>query len=422
MNNRKGTILHAPSSLRIRLSRHLAWQYLTHAAVYMILVMGWLYYYMTHIWDRIGPGSGGRIELPRIILFLIGFGLPVVVWFLYTIVFLQKPLRYLDDLLGATSQLAADKEQPIVLPEVMKEAENELNEVRLQAILDERMLLENEEKKNNLIMYLAHDLKTPLTSVLGYLVLLEENPELSTEQRAKYIGIARAKAERLEELIGEFFDITRLTLTTMTLNRSQIHLSRMLEQIVSESEPLLMEKGVRWQADIMPDVYIDGDADKLQRVLDNLIRNAVSYSYPDTALQLTMRQNTADSVEISLRNSGPTIPKEKLKMLFEQFYRLDEARGTESGGAGHCQGDRGTARRKDHCGERERKYHFQSDASCQYCLTFYASLPTFCAKRCIFWQICTIIIVMFSISYSRGHTWLKSIISVSISAEQRSSA
>ena len=268
----------------------------------MILVMGWLYYYMTHIWDRIGPGSGGRIELPRIVLFMIGFGLPVAVWFLYTIVFLQKPLRYLDDLLGATSQLAADKEQPIVLPEVMKEAENELNEVRLQAILDERMLLENEEKKNNLIMYLAHDLKTPLTSVLGYLVL--------------------------------FFDITRLTLTTMTLNRSQIHLSRMLEQIVSESEPLLMEKGVRWQADIMPDVYIDGDADKLQRVLDNLIRNAVSYSYPDTALQLTMRQNTADSVEISLRNSGPTIPKEKLKMLFEQFYRLDEARGTESGGAG----------------------------------------------------------------------------------------
>ena len=124
MNNRKGTILHAPSSLRIRLSRHLAWQYLTHAAVYMILVMGWLYYYMTHIWDRIGPGSGGRIELPRIILFLIGFGLPVVVWFLYTIVFLQKPLRYLDDLLGATAQLAAVKEQPIVLPEVMKEVEN----------------------------------------------------------------------------------------------------------------------------------------------------------------------------------------------------------------------------------------------------------------------------------------------------------
>ena len=145
----------------------------------MVLVLAWLYWYVTYLWNRIGPDSGGRIELPRIVLFLIGFGLPVAVWFLYTIFFIQKPLRYLDDLLGATAQLASDKEQPIVLPEVMKEAENELNEVRLQAILDERTLLEQEEKKNDLIMYLAHDLKTPLTSVMGYLALLEEIREES---------------------------------------------------------------------------------------------------------------------------------------------------------------------------------------------------------------------------------------------------
>ena len=351
MSKLRGKIWRSPSTLRIRLSRHLAIQYLIHAAVYMVLVIIWLYWYVNNLWDRIGPYSGGRIELPRIALFLIGFGLPVVIWFLYTIRFLQKPLRYLDDLLDATAQLATDKEKPIVLPAVMKEAENELNEVRLQSILDERRILENEEKKNDLIMYLAHDLKTPLTSIMGYLVLLEENPDLSPEQRARYIGIARAKAERLEELIGEFFDITRLTLTTMTLNRSEIHLSRMLEQIVSESEVLLEEKGVRWRADIQPDVYLSGDADKLQRVFDNLIRNAVSYCYPNTELVLRMRELDSGnaggagiltrgkpagtgSVQISLRNSGPTIPKEKLRMLFEQFYRLDESRGTDSGGAG----------------------------------------------------------------------------------------
>ena len=309
---------------------------------------------MTYLWNRIGPDSGGRIELPKIVLFMIGFGLPVAIWFLYTIRFIQKPLRYLDDLLDATAQLASDKEQPIELPDVMKEAENELNEVRLQAILDERMLQENEEKKNNLIMYLAHDLKTPLTSVMGYLALLEENPDLPPEQRARYIGIARSKAERLEELIGEFFDITRLTLTTMTLNRSRIHLSRMLEQIVSESAVLLEEKGVRWKTDIQPGVYLMGDADKLQRVFDNLIRNAVSYCYPDTELELRMfaeagggsrrggaatggnpgRDAAGGTVRVSLRNSGPTIPKEKLRKLFEQFYRLDESRGTDEGGAG----------------------------------------------------------------------------------------
>ena len=337
MNRKRNKILQSPSTLRIRLSRHLAFSYLTQAAFYMVLVIAWLYWYVTYIWNRIGPDSGGRIELPRIVLFMIGFGLPVAIWFLYTVFFIQRPLRYLDDLLAATEQLASDKEQPIVLPEVMKGAENELNEVRLQAILDERRLMEQEEKKNDLIMYLAHDLKTPLTSVMGYLALLEENPDLSPEQRARYIGIARAKAERLEELIGEFFDITRLTLTTMTLSRSQINLSRMLEQVVSESEVLLEEKGLRWKADIQPGVYMSGDADKLQRVFDNLIRNAVSYSYPDTVLEMRMRlTDSHDSglIRISLRNSGPTIPKEKLRKLFDQFYRLDESRGTDGGGAG----------------------------------------------------------------------------------------
>ena len=347
MNRKRDKIPQSPSTLRIRLSRHLAFSYLTQAAFYMVLVIAWLYWYVTYIWNRIGPDSGGRIELPRIVLFMIGFGLPVAIWFLYTVFFIQRPLRYLDDLLAATEQLASDKEQPIVLPEVMKGAENELNEVRLQAILDERRLTEQEEKKNDLIMYLAHDLKTPLTSVMGYLALLEENPDLSPEQRARYIGIARAKAERLEELIGEFFDITRLTLTTMTLSRSQISLSRMLEQVVSESEVLLEEKGLRWKADIQPGVYMNGDADKLQRVFDNLIRNAVSYSYPDTALEMRMRLTDsrgsgsrsrdiagAGLIRISLRNSGPTIPKEKLRKLFDQFYRLDESRGTDGGGAG----------------------------------------------------------------------------------------
>ena len=347
-------LFRSSSTLRIRLSRHLAIEYLTQAMLYAALVILWLYWYVTYLWNRIGPDSGGRIELPKIVLFMIGFGLPVAIWFLYTIRFIQKPLRYLDDLLDATAQLASDKEQPIELPDVMKEAENELNEVRLQAILDERMLQENEEKKNNLIMYLAHDLKTPLTSVMGYLALLEENPDLPPEQRARYIGIARSKAERLEELIGEFFDITRLTLTTMTLNRSRIHLSRMLEQIVSESAVLLEEKGVRWKTDIQPGVYLMGDADKLQRVFDNLIRNAVSYCYPDTELELRMfaeagggsrrggaatggnpgRDAAGGTVRVSLRNSGPTIPKEKLRKLFEQFYRLDESRGTDEGGAG----------------------------------------------------------------------------------------
>ena len=85
MNRKRNKILQSPSTLRIRLSRHLAFSYLTQAAFYMVLVIAWLYWYVTYIWNRIGPDSGGRIELPRIVLFMIGFGLPVAIWFLYTV-------------------------------------------------------------------------------------------------------------------------------------------------------------------------------------------------------------------------------------------------------------------------------------------------------------------------------------------------
>ena len=89
--SRKPRILRSPSTLRIRLSRHLAFQYLVQAAVYAVLVLCWLYYFATRLWDRIGPYSGGRFELPKIALLMIAFGPPLLIWFLYTILFLQKP-------------------------------------------------------------------------------------------------------------------------------------------------------------------------------------------------------------------------------------------------------------------------------------------------------------------------------------------
>ena len=101
---------------------------------------------------------------------------------------------------------------------------------------------ENEKKKDELIVYLAHDIKTPLTVVIGYLSLLDEIEDMPLEQRKKYIELALNKSYRLEELINEFFDITRFNLSVMTLKKETIHFSRMLEQIVSEFEPILQEK------------------------------------------------------------------------------------------------------------------------------------------------------------------------------------
>lgn len=272
-------------------------------------------------------------------------------WTLITHHFINLPLRYLDEIIDASGQLIASREEPVRLSDVLIDVEKQLNQFRLQGLQAEAMAREAEQRKNDLVIYLAHDLKTPLTSVIGYLSLLRDEPQISPKLRERYTGIALDKAMRLEDLIGEFFDITRFNLTTLTLETEQVNLSRMLEQITYEFLPVLSDKGLSWKLDIQPEVQINCDPDKLQRVFDNLIRNAVNYSYPDSAVSLSMKITTADSmgtlnsrpvptpgqnpwIEVKVSNHGKTIPPEKLGRIFEQFFRLDSSRSSSTGGAG----------------------------------------------------------------------------------------
>ncbi|MDE5873585.1 MAG: HAMP domain-containing histidine kinase, partial [Lachnospiraceae bacterium] len=189
------------------------------------------------------------------------------------------------------------------------------------------------QRKDDLVMYLAHDLKTPLSSVIGYLTLLKDENMISEETREKYLSIALDKAERLEDLINEFFEITRFNLSNIPLEYGKINLTRMLEQLIFEFKPMLTDKKITCELNAEADIMISCDADKLQRVFDNILRNAVNYSYENTNIKVILKSDT-DSVFISFSNEGNTIPSEKLERIFEQFYRLDTARGTGSGGTG----------------------------------------------------------------------------------------
>ncbi|MFB5664099.1 DUF2332 family protein [Alteribacillus sp. HJP-4] len=236
-------------------------------------------------------------------------------------------------IIEASNELASSNEDLIRLPRELKQVEEQMNQIKQSSIKNDRLAKEAEQRKNDLIVYLAHDLKTPLTSVIGYLTLLNDEQEISNELRQKYTSISLDKAIRLEDLINEFFEITRFNLSKLTLELSQVNVIRMFEQLTFEFQPLLNEKKLAFQL-ISPDkLDIKCDVGKMERVFDNIIRNAVSYSFPDSTITIEIKEESK-GISIRFENEGYTIPEEKVNRIFEQFYRLDSSRGTNTGGAG----------------------------------------------------------------------------------------
>lgn len=261
----------------------------------------------------------------------------LLLFFLYRA--FSRVTRYLSEIGDAVDVLVAQDAQKITLPEELKPLQERLSSAKDIIARREAQAREAEQRKNDLVVYLAHDLKTPLTSVIGYLTLLHDAREtpaaqpLTPEQTAKFTGIALQKAQRLEELLNEFFEITRYNVQEIVLVCQAFNFGRMLEQIADELSPLLREKDLSISLTLDADLRVSGDADKLARVFDNLLKNAAVYAFRGSEIAVTAAHE-ADEVRATVSNRGICIPPTALTSIFEKFYRVDTARGTKTGSAG----------------------------------------------------------------------------------------
>ena len=240
--------------------------------------------------------------------------------------------KYFNEISRGLDALVEGKGEEIELSPEMETMERKLRTIK--QTLDERELEAKvaEQRKNDMVMYLAHDIKTPLTSVIGYLSLLDEAPDMPVEQKAKYVNITLEKAHRLEKLVDEFFEITRYNFQAIALSKEIIDLHYMLLQMTDEFRPALGAKGQQIALHVPEDLSVYGDPDKLARVFNNILKNAVAYSDDNSTIEITAGIS-GDMVLIAFKNSG-NVPRDKLVSIFDKFYRLDSARSSCTGGTG----------------------------------------------------------------------------------------
>lgn len=193
---------------------------------------------------------------------------------------------------------------------------------------------ESERTKNELITNVAHDLRTPLTSIIGYLELLSGDVKLDPELQKKYINIAYVKTKRLEKLIEDLFGFTKMNYGKLTMHVAQVDVVKLLSQLLEEFYPSFVDKNLSYELQSnVPAKVITADGNLLARLFDNLINNAIKYGADGKRIMVKLHADD-EIVTVSVINYGYVIPADELPLIFNKFYRVEQSRSTNTGGTG----------------------------------------------------------------------------------------
>lgn len=193
---------------------------------------------------------------------------------------------------------------------------------------------EVERSKNQLITNVAHDLRTPLTSIIGYMELLVNGNNIPEETRDKYLKVAYNKSLRLQKLIEDLFGFTKLNYGKIAMNIAKVDIVKLMAQLLEEFYPNFMENSLEYSLESTENqVMIEADGDLLARLFDNLINNAIKYGKDGKKVSVVIRK-VDDIVHVAVINYGKVIPKEDIDKVFNKFYRVEQSRSVNTGGTG----------------------------------------------------------------------------------------
>ena len=253
------------------------------------------------------------------------------------IFYLQRYYRYIAEITEGINRIAGgdfESKIPVRYKDELSSVADTVNRLSVSIQKMIAMQKENEQSKNDLITSVAHDLKTPLTSIIGYLDLVRLGKVADENIKQKYVGIAYHKAKRLQNLIEDLFAYTQLSFGTVTLRNSELDMVKFLEQIAEEFYPILKDSNLEYTFHTgVAKAVVYGDGDMLERVFANLYGNAVKYGKDGEKVEASLEEKE-DTFEIRITNYGQLIPKEEIEHIFERFYRVDSSRSSDTGGTG----------------------------------------------------------------------------------------
>lgn len=266
-------------------------------------------------------------------IFAVGF----VLFIVYMVLLNWRRYRYYAQMSEAVERIADgrfDVRVPVKQRNELRDMAANVNELvdRLKTSLEEERRAE--QTKNELITSVSHDLRTPLTSVLGYLGLIEQDRYRDEVELRHYVQIAYDKSQRLNVLINDLFEYTRMRHDAVPLKQIDFHLGEMLGQLLTQYRMMLEQAGLQGELHLpRSPLQIHADPDKLVRVFENLLANAMTYGQSGKKIDVYLRKVAGDAV-VEIVNYGEPIPSLDLPNIFDRFYRVDKSRTEHAGGSG----------------------------------------------------------------------------------------